>query len=109
MFFAQNDFSFSSTDFFGRLERLSGISAPMVKLPQTISTAGANLVGLLFNRWNRILPIEAKSVEQAELFWYFDSSKAREKLDFNPRLPQETLNDTIKYLRENFFGEGIFE
>jgi len=99
----------SFTDFFGRLERLSGISAPMVKLPQTVSTAGANLVGLLFKQWNRIPPIEAKEIEQAELFWYFNSSKAKENLDFDPRSPQETLNDTIKYLRENFLGKGIFE
>ena len=53
-------------------------------------------------------PIQPKEVEQAEYFWYFDSTKAEEDLDFAPRDPQETLQDTISYLRENFLGEGVF-
>ena len=47
-------------------------------------------------------------VEQAEHFWYFDSSKAREELGFSARDPQETLQDTITYIRRNFLGEGVF-
>ena len=48
-------------------------------------------------------------VEQAEYFWYFDSSKAEEELGFAPRDPQETLQDTITYLRENVLGGGVFK
>ena len=55
-----------------------------------------------------VSPIQPKEVEQAEYFWYFDSAKAEEELDFAPRDAQETLQDTISYLRENFLGEGIF-
>ena len=95
--------------FFGRLERLSDVSAPMLHVPRSVSKVGANLVGSLFKNFNRTPPFEVKEVEQAELFWYFDSSKAIEELDFQTRDPQQTLNDTIKYLRENFLGGGIFE
>ena len=73
-----------------------------------MTVAGANLIDSFFKHLNRTAPFEAKEVEQAELFWYFDSTKAKEELDFDPRDLQETLNDTIKYLRGNFLGEGVF-
>lgn len=95
-------------EFFGRLERLSGISAPMLRVPKSISIPAANFVDSFFRSRKKASPIEAKEVEQAELFWYFDSGKAKEVLGFEPRDPQQTLNDTIKYLRKDFLGEGVF-
>ncbi|MCO6512640.1 MAG: NAD-dependent epimerase/dehydratase family protein [Aridibacter famidurans] len=95
-------------EFFGRLERLSGVSAPMLRVPKSISIPAANFVDSFFRSRKKASPIEAKEVEQAELFWYFDSDKAKEELGFDPRDPQETLNDTIKYLRKDFLGEGVF-
>ncbi|MBA3633654.1 MAG: NAD-dependent epimerase/dehydratase family protein [Acidobacteria bacterium] len=96
-------------EFFKRLERLSGVSAPMIKVPKKLAVAGANILDSLFKNWNKTPPVEAKAVEMAEYFWYFDSGKAEEELDFTPRDPQETLQDTISYLRENFLGEGVFK
>ncbi len=94
--------------FFKRLERLCGVSAPALRIPKAISVPGANMIDSLYKKWKRTPPFEAKEVEQAELFWYFDSSKAMETFGFDPRDPQETLYDTIKYLRENFLGDGVF-
>lgn len=96
-------------DFFGRLERLSGISAPMLKMPKQLAMTGAGLISSVFKHWGKASPVAPKEVEQAEYFWYFDSAKAKEELDFTPRDPQETLQDTISYLRENFLGEGVFK
>jgi dihydroflavonol-4-reductase len=95
-------------EFFGRLERLSGVSSPMLKVPKKLAVGGSSLIESVFKNWGKTSPVAAKEVEQAEHFWYFDSSKAREVLGFDPRDPQETLNDTISYLRENFLGDGIF-
>lgn len=95
-------------EFFGRLERLSGVSAPMLRVPKTLAMAGSSFIESVFTNWGRTSPVASKEVEQAEYFWYFDSSKAVEELGFSPRDPQETLNDTIKYLRENFLGAGVF-
>jgi dihydroflavonol-4-reductase len=95
-------------DFFARLERLSGVSAPMLKMPKKLAMAGSSLIDSVFKNWGKASPIEPKEVEQAEYFWYFDSAKATEELGFSPRDPQETLSATIKYLRENFLGEGVF-
>jgi len=95
-------------DFFARLERLSGISAPALKVPKKLAMAGSSFIDSVFRNWGKASPIQPKEVEQAEYFWYFDSSKAREELGFSPRDPQETLQDTIKYLREHFLGGGVF-
>lgn len=96
------------SDFFGRLERLSGVSAPSMKVPKKLAMAGSSMIESVFKNWGRTSPVHSSEVEQAEYFWYFDSSKAIEELGFAPRDPQETLNDTIKYIRENFLGEGAF-
>jgi dihydroflavonol-4-reductase len=96
-------------EFFGRLERLSGISAPMLRVPKRLAMAGSNLIDSLYKNWNKRSPVQPKEVEQAEYFWYFDSAKAEEELNFTPRDAQETLQDTISYLRENFLGEGVFK
>jgi dihydroflavonol-4-reductase len=99
----------SFQEFFGRLERLSGISAPKLRVPKSWAMTGSTIVNSLFKNWKKPSPIQPSEVEQAECFWYFDSSKAETELDFSPRDPQETLQDTIGYLRENFLGEGVFK
>jgi dihydroflavonol-4-reductase len=96
-------------EFFARLERLSGVSAPMLRVPKKLAMTGASLIESVFKNWNRTSPVQPKEVEQAEYFWYFDSTKAAEELDFAPRDAQETLQDTITYLRENFLGAGVFK
>jgi dihydroflavonol-4-reductase len=95
-------------EFFGRLERLSGVSAPVLRVPKKLAMAGSNFIDSIYKNWNKTSPIAPKEVEQAEYFWYFDSIKAEEELNFTPRDSQETLQDTISYLRENFLGDGVF-
>jgi dihydroflavonol-4-reductase len=96
-------------EFFGRLERLSGVSAPMFSVPKRVAIAGSNFISSLYKTFERRAPFEASEVEMGEYFWYFDSAKAEEELGFTTRDPMETLQDTIKYLRENFLGEGVFK
>ena len=95
--------------FFGRLERLSGIAAPGLRVPKKLAVAGAGLLDSVFKNWNKTSPVAPNEVEQAEHFWYVDPAKAIEELKFSPRDPAETLQDTIGYLRKNFLGEGVFK
>jgi dihydroflavonol-4-reductase len=95
-------------EFFGRLERLSGVGAPMLRISKKIATAGSSMIESIFTNWGRVSPVAAKEVDQAEHFWYFDSSKAADEFGFSPRDPQETLNDTIKYIRREFLGGDLF-
>lgn len=96
------------SDLFGRLERLSGVSAPMVKVPKQLAVAGSSMIESIFTNLGKASPVVSKEVEQAEHFWYLDASKAEEELDFAPRDQQETLNDTINYLKKNFLGYDAF-
>lgn len=96
------------SDFFGRLERLSGVSAPGLKVPKKLAVAGSGIISSIYKNWNKPSPVAPNEVEQAEHFWYFSSAKAEDALGFAPRDPQETLSDTIKYIRQNFLGEGVF-
>lgn len=97
------------SEFFGRLERLSGVSAPMFKVPKSVAVFGSSLISNIYKNFEKPAPFEASEVEMGEYFWYFDSTKAEEELGFTTRDPMETLQDTIKYLRENFLGEGVFK
>jgi len=94
--------------FFGRLERLSGVAAPKLKVPKQLAVAGSSVISSIYKHWGKASPVATNEVEQAEYFWYFDSSKAEEELGFTPRDPQETLQDTISYIRENILGSGVF-
>jgi dihydroflavonol-4-reductase len=95
--------------FFGRLERLSGVAAPMLRVPKRLAVAGSSIISSFYKNWGKTSPVVPNEVEQAEYFWYFDWSKAVEELGFAPRDPQETLQDTITYVRKNFLGQGVFD
>ena len=92
--------------FFGRLERLTKTAAPRFSLPSGLAVAGARGLHALYRHWKLAPPVEPTEIEMAEHFWYVDSSKAARELAFRPRDPQETLQETVAYVRENFLGEG---
>jgi dihydroflavonol-4-reductase len=88
-------------ELFGRLERLSTVAAPRLRLPSAVNVAGARLLERLAS-WRGVeAAIGGASVEMGERFWYCDSRKAEEELGFAPRDPQETLSDTVRWLREH--------
>ncbi|HJS50664.1 MAG TPA: NAD-dependent epimerase/dehydratase family protein [Pyrinomonadaceae bacterium] len=95
-------------EFFGRLERLSDVRSPSLRMPKKLAVAGSTFIESVFSNWGKASPVGSKEVDQAEHFWYFDSTKAKGELGFEPRDPQETLNDTIKYLRGAFLGGDTF-
>ena len=101
--------NWSFSQFFRRLERLTDVSAPIIKVPKRLAVAGSSIIGSIYKNWNWTPPVEPQEVEQAEHFWYFDSSKAERELNFTPRDPAETLQDTVSYVRQNFLGGNVFK
>ena len=91
--------------FFGRLSRISGVPRPRLKAPKSL--LAARVGASLFDRAKKYLPIEGDmdpiSVEMAQVFWYADSTRAREDLGFAPRDPGDTLADTVADL----LGRGV--
>jgi dihydroflavonol-4-reductase len=94
--------------FFGRLERLTKVSAPRFALPSKIAVTGAQFIDSLFKQWDFVSPVEPGAIEMAQYFWYLNCSKAARELGFKPRDPGETLHETVVYLKENFLGNGAF-
>lgn len=84
-------------EFFGRLERLSGVPAPRLTLPRSavlsreLVRAARALVGVIGGE----LPVDLVSAEMGRLYWYVDAAKAERTLGFTARDPQETLADTV--------------
>lgn len=82
---------------FQRLERLTGVAAPALRLPRGQHLA----LGLteLFSRAVRAIggssPVASADVELGQHYWYADGSKAERELGFSPRDPSETLRDTV--------------
>ena len=85
----------SMSEFFGRLERISGVPAPRLRLPSKVNVAGAKLLEKLAEARGREPALDAASVEIGEHWFWVDSRKAERELGFAPRDPQETLQDTV--------------
>jgi dihydroflavonol-4-reductase len=85
-------------EFFGRLERLSGVPAPRMKLPGTVNVLGSRLLERLAKVREQAPALDPQEVEIGEHFFYLDSSKATAELGFQARDPHETLFDTVQYL-----------
>lgn len=86
--------------FFGRLSRITGISAPLFKLPKNHNVA-RGIFGL-YDKSIRAIggapPIAAADVEMGQYFWYCSSEKAERELGFSPRDAGDTLRDTVRDL-----------
>jgi dihydroflavonol-4-reductase len=93
-------------DFFARLERLTGIAAPRVTLPSAVNVAGSRLLEKLHDWRGTETPLDPRSVEMGERFWWCDSRKAERELGFAARDPQETLFETVRWLEQHVRGKG---
>jgi len=83
--------------FFQRLERISGVKAPVLRMPRSRPLAiGMNR---LFSKAIRAIggepPVDEVSVEMAQYYWYCSSAKAERELGFSARDPGETLRETV--------------
>jgi dihydroflavonol-4-reductase len=88
-------------EFFGRLERVSGVKAPWIPMPKSpeIAKQAVRLMDRLVDRIGGTPVVNAQSVDIAQHYWYVDWSKAKRELGFAPRDPTQTLRDTVEDLR----------
>ena len=90
--------NFSMKDFFHRLERLTGVAAPRLKLNKQLTILGAYALEQLA-KWRDEKPsLDPQEVEIGEHWFWCDSSKAEQQLGFVARDPYETLHDTVHYV-----------
>lgn len=89
-------------EFFGRLERVSKVRGPVLKLPSKVLRLGASVLEHFYKSRGSESPVSRIDVEMGEVFWYCDSGKARRELGFEAREALETLDDTVRDLRQRF-------
>jgi dihydroflavonol-4-reductase len=87
-------------EFFGRLERASKVRGPRFKLPDKLALGATSLLEHAYKALHKQAPVDRISVEMSQVYWYCDSQKAERELGFVARDPGETLDETIRDLRE---------
>ncbi len=92
-----NSKNMSLAAFFQRLERITGVKAPALRMPRSRPLAIG--VNRLFSKALRAIggepPVDEISVEMAQYFWYCSAAKAERELGFSARDPGETLRETV--------------
>ena len=97
-----NAANMSLATFFGRLERMTSVKAPPLRLPRTSATlagVSADLLGRAAKLVGAVAPVDRISAEMSQFYWYCSASKAERELGFASRDPNETLADTVDDLR----------
>lgn len=83
--------------FFQRLERISGVKAPVLRMPSSRPVAlGLNQIfAKAVEAIGGRVPVDEVSVEMAQYFWYCSAEKAERELGFVARDAGETIRDTV--------------
>ncbi len=96
-------------EFFRRVATLSQLQPPKAVVGGEAARLGARVVEFAARVFGRESPVDRESVEMGLYTWSVDSTKAREELGWSPRDPNETLRDTVKYLRKRFMPSAAAE
>lgn len=99
-----NGVNLSVYSFVERVARAGDVPMPLFKLPSRFAKLSAKFIEGAFQAMDRIPPVDSASVEMGCYHWGCSWSKAQEELNFRPRDPQQTVNDTVKDLA----NRGIF-
>ena len=93
--------------FFERLERLSKVKGPKVRLPEAMYSLAGMAVDAFYRQLDKAPPVDLVSVEMGRRFWYVDASKAERELGFHARDPYETLHETVAYIKTELLGASV--
>jgi len=88
-------------EFFGRLERVSGVKGPSLRMMKsaTLARLGAKALERAARVIGAEAPVDPVSAEMGQLFWYCDSGRAERELGWVARDAVATLADTVTDLR----------
>lgn len=88
-------------EFFLLIQSVSGVRAPLFSLPETWGRLGAHVLRQSMQLIGKSFPLDDRTIEMAYRFWYLDNSLARQELGFSPRPAEETIRDTVEFLKKN--------
>ncbi len=79
--------------------RVAGVSAPRFQLPERAARMGASALRALYPLMGKTFELDDATIRMSSLFWYCNSAKAQRELGFETRPADETLRDTVAFLR----------
>lgn len=88
--------NFTLQRLFADLSRISGVSAPEIRLPASLALGAAEAT----ERLGLPVPISADETRSAALWWTYSPAKAKRELDYRPRPHEETLTDAVAWQSE---------
>lgn len=86
-------------DTFTRIAELAGAPPPGIYLPN-LAVKAIGKVGDLLENMGKKGPLNSENAWTAILYHWFDNSKARAELDFNPRPAEEALKESVDWMRQ---------
>lgn len=92
-------YNMTMREFFTLLARVTGARAPSLAVSERRSRQGAALGRALYRAAGRRFPLDDATVAMAYRFWFLDNARARAELAFAARPAEETLRDTVTFLR----------
>lgn len=87
-------------DVFRKIAARAGVRPPLIPLPKPV----ALMLGKAGDRLESVgkkTPINLENAWVASLFHWFDSSKAKIELGFNPRSADEAINESVDWMKEH--------
>jgi dihydroflavonol-4-reductase len=88
-----------ATDLLQRAAAIAGVRAPRFMPPQPLLRAAVAAVDVLSRLRRRPAPITRDVLQVIGRYAWYDTTKARAELGWEPRPLQQTLEDTIAWLR----------
>jgi dihydroflavonol-4-reductase len=82
-----------------RAAAIAGVRAPRFEPPMFLVNAVVGAIGVISRIRGKAAPITRDVLQIVNRFAWYDTSKARGELGWSPRPLDETLRDTIEWLR----------
>jgi dihydroflavonol-4-reductase len=86
-------------DVFTRIALLAGAKPPGIYLPN-LAVKAIGKIGDMLENMGRKGPLNSENAWTALLYHWFDNSKARAELNFNPRPAQDALKESVDWMKE---------
>lgn len=87
-------------ELFTLIAKEAGVPAPNIRLPDTLlHTIGA--IGDLMEKMGLKGPLSRENAYTSTMFHWFDSSKAKRELGFNPRPAQYAIHNSVQWMKDN--------
>lgn len=87
-------------DLFAMIAAEAGVKAPSHHLPDSVLHI-AGLLGDGMEKMGLKGPLSRENAYTATMYHWFDSSKARNELDFHPRPAREAIHNSVQWMKEH--------